>query len=343
MHLSSGVMVGHYEVEALLGRGGMGEVYRARDVRLGRHVAIKVLDPERVTAADVVARFRREARVIAGLPHPRIARLYDVGEDQGMSFLVMECLNGEPLSARLRNGALPLADALDYAADIADALHYAHARSVVHGDVKPANIFLTATGATLLDFGVATITSAGDEPSTATAMGTGVVAGTYQYMSPEQLKGLGASARSDVFALGAVMFEMIMGRRAFRGDSVAAVATAILYDAPAALSHDTDSPPGLDEVLQRCLAKNPIDRWQTAADLRDRLIDLRSGGSGVARTIGPPHPPARAAASRQPLPPGGIRAAAVLPLRNLSPGHAGEYLVDGPTEAPISALAQIGA
>src|SRR5262249_9171536 len=317
-----------YELEALLGRGGMGEVYRARDVLLGRYVAVKVLDPERVTAGDLVARFRREARVIASLTHPHIARLYDAGEEHGMSFLVMECLTGEPLSARLRNGALPLADVLRYAADIADALHYAHARSVVHGDVKPANIFLTASGATLLDFGVATITAGGDDLATATAMDNRVVAGTYQYMSPEQLKGLGASARSDVFALGAVMVEMITGRRAFRGDSVAAVATAILYDTPVALPDHADRMPGLDGVLARCLAKNPLDRWQTAGELRDRLIDLQSGDSTGALTLGPSKTPRRLATAPTPFPASGIRAAAVLPLRNLSPDHAEEYLVD---------------
>jgi len=343
MHLTAGAMVGHYEVEALLGRGGMGEVYRARDLRLGRHVAIKVLNPERVTTGDLVARFHREARVIAGLTHPHIARLYDAGEEHGLSFLVMECLHGEPLSTRLRNGALSLADALSYAADIADALHYAHARSVVHGDVKPANIFLTGSGATLLDFGVATVAAGGDEVSTVTGVGAGIVAGTYPYMSPEQLKGLGASARSDVFALGAVMFEMIAGRRAFRGDSVAAVATAILYDAPVALPDHAASVPGLDAVVERCLAKNPLDRWQTAAELRDRLADLQHGGATLALTIGQSNGQRRSPASPKPFPLSGIRAAAVLPLRNLSPDHAEEYLVDGLTESLITALTKIGA
>ena len=225
-----GQMLGPYRVLEKLGEGGMGEVYKARDTRLDRTVAIKVL-PTQVTAdPDRRARFEREAKTIAGLTHPHICTLYDVGEQDGVTFLVMEHIVGETLAARLSKGALPLVQSLTIATEIAEALSAAHRQGVIHRDLKPANVMLTKAGAKLLDFGLAKLTGHGEQPAAAytssgtpteaaTLTGQGVIVGTLQYMAPEQLEGRALDARTDLWALGAILYEMLTGKRAFEGES----------------------------------------------------------------------------------------------------------------------------
>src|SRR5215510_10005312 len=239
MPLSSGIKLGPYEILAPLGAGGMGEVYRARDTRLERTVAIKVL-PSHLSADQVhKQRFEREAKTISGLNHPHICVLYDVGHQDGIDYLVMECVEGETLGKRLEKGPLPVEQVLKYGAQIADALDKAHRAGIVHRDLKPGNIMLTPTGAKLLDFGLAkpvvalttavTITATTpDSPVTQ----QGAIVGTFQYMSPEQVEGKELDGRSDIFSLGAVLYEMLTGKRAFEGKSQFSVARAILEKEP---------------------------------------------------------------------------------------------------------------
>src|SRR5512136_618473 len=242
MPLSSGARLGPYEIQAAIGAGGMGEVYKARDTRLDRSVAIKVL-PAHVSAdPERRARFEREAKTIAGLTHPHICTLYDVGEHEGSTFLVMEHLAGDTLARRLEKGPLPVAQALGVATEIADALAAAHRQGVVHRDLKPANVMLTKTGAKLLDFGLAKLKGHGEQPAAAqvASMPTGsaplsadgAIGGTLQYMAPEQLEGRPADARTDLWALGALVYEMVTGKRAFEGTTVVSLIGAILEGAP---------------------------------------------------------------------------------------------------------------
>src|SRR6516165_8195846 len=235
MPLHPGEKLGPYEVVAPLGAGGMGEVYRARDTRLGRDVAIKILPKEMSANPARKQRFEREAKTISGLNHPNICELHDVGSQDGVDYLVMECVEGETLAERLKKGPLPLEQVLRYGAHIADALDKAHRSGVVHRDLKPGNIMLTKTGAKLLDFGLAkpavalvsgsTLTVAA-RPSPMTQEGT--IVGTFQYMSPEQVEGKELDGRSDIFSLGAVLYEMVTGKKAFEGKSQLSVASAIL-------------------------------------------------------------------------------------------------------------------
>src|SRR5215475_6273619 len=236
MSLAPATRLGPYEVLAPLGAGGMGEVYRARDTRLERTVAIKIL-PDHLSADPVrKQRFEREAKTISGLNHPHICVLYDVGQQDGIDFLVMECLEGETLAKRLEKGPLPLEQVLKYGAQIADALDRAHRSGIVHRDLKPSNIMLTSTGAKLLDFGLAKPVAAPVSGMTLTAATPvtqeGTIAGTYQYMSPEQVEGKELDGRSDIFSLGAVLYEMVTGKRAFEGRSQLSVASAILEREP---------------------------------------------------------------------------------------------------------------
>src|SRR5205085_9902484 len=224
MALSAGTRLGPYEILAALGAGGMGEVYRARDTRLERTVAIKVLPTHLSSNPDLKMRFEREAKAISSLSHPHICTLHDVGHQDGIDFLVMEFLEGETLAARLEKGALPLKQALEYGIQIAEALDKAHKSGIVHRDLKPGNIMLTKSGAKLLDFGLAKpAPMLSSSPTAVTASkpltGEGMIVGTYQYMAPEQVQGQAADARTDIFALGAVLYEMISGRRAFQGRS----------------------------------------------------------------------------------------------------------------------------
>ena len=280
MTLTPGVRLGPYEIVSALGAGGMGEVYRARDTRLDRTVAIKILPETLAADPQFRERFDREARAISQLTHPHICTLYDVGEQQGTAFLVMQYLEGETLADRLKKGALPLDDALKVAIEIADALSTAHRHGIVHRDLKPGNVMLTRAGAKLLDFGLAkasgpAIAAAGlsmlpTTPPNLTAQGT--ILGTFQYMAPEQLEGKEADARTDIFAFGAVLHETLTGQKAFSGASNASLISSIMSSHPPPVSMvQTLAPPALDYLVARCLAKDPDDRWQSAADLKLQL------------------------------------------------------------------------
>ncbi|MEE9229085.1 MAG: serine/threonine-protein kinase, partial [Acidobacteriota bacterium] len=295
MPLTSGTRLGRYEVIRLLGAGGMGEVYLANDTQLDRTVAIKVLPEHLAGDPELRQRFEREARAVSSLNHPHICTLYDVGHEKDIHYLVMEHLEGETLGKRLLKGALPAEEALTYAVQIADALDKAHRQGVVHRDLKPGNIMLTRSGAKLLDFGLAKQT-ADARPSLSSATQTesspltaeGTVVGTFQYMSPEQLEGKEADARTDLFAFGAVLYEMVTGKRAFEGKSQASLIAAIMSaDPPPVSTLQPMSPPALDRVVQRCLAKDPDDRWQSANDLASELRWVAEAGSqaGVAAPV----------------------------------------------------------
>ena len=289
MALAPGARLGPYEVTAQIGVGGMGEVYKARDTRLDRTVAIKVLPADVSQDADLRTRFEREARAIAALDHPHICALHDVGEHEGTLYLVMQHLEGETIAARLArsNGPLPLDQALKIAIEIADALDKAHRAGITHRDLKPANVMLTKAGAKLLDFGLAKlrgpaapITMSGmtrlATPTPNTAQGT--ILGTVQYMAPEQIEGREADGRADIWALGAVIYEMVTGRRPFDGESPASVIGAILKDTPLPLSaRQPLAPRALDQVVGRCLQKDRDERWQSVADLRFALTSVTGG------------------------------------------------------------------
>jgi len=288
MSLSCGARLGAYEILSLLGAGGMGEVYRARDTRLERTVAIKVLPDTLAGDPQFRERFDREARAISQLTHPHICTLYDVGEQAGVAFLVMEYLEGETLADRLAKGALPLDQALQIAIAIASALEKAHRAGIVHRDLKPGNIILTKGGAKLLDFGLAK-TGASAIAGTALSMlptaladltAQGTILGTFQYMAPEQLEGREADARTDIFAFGAVVYEMVTGQKAFEGQSRASLISAImLSDPPPIATSQRLTPPALDHVVSACLAKDPDGRWQSASDLRGELQWIAHAGS----------------------------------------------------------------
>jgi serine/threonine-protein kinase len=292
MALALNTRIGPYEIIALLGVGGMGEVYRARDTRLDRTVAIKVLPASLAADSQFRERFDREARAISQLDHPHICAVYDVGEQDGTAYLVMQYLEGETLDARLKKGALPLDQAVQYAIQIAGALDKAHRAGIVHRDVKPGNIMLTKSGAKLLDFGLAKATAPiggvtglsmlPTTPPGLTAQGT--ILGTFQYMAPEQLEGHEADARTDIFAFGAVVHEMITGKKAFEGRSQASLIGAILKDIPPPVSAGQPlATPALDRLVRKCLAKEPDERWQTAHDLHDELKWLAERPASVAR------------------------------------------------------------
>ena len=285
MALSPGARLGPYEVLSPIGAGGMGEVYKARDTRLDRTVAIKLLRADVVERPDRRARFETEARAISSLSHPHVCTLFDVGEDEGRPFLVMEYIEGETLDDRLTRGALPSAEVLRYGIQIADALAHAHNARIVHRDLKPSNVMITSSGVKVLDFGLARRSSvepgsvAGStvsfEQRPLTAEGT--ILGTFQYMAPEQLEGKESDPRTDIFAFGTMLFEMATGRKAFEGKSQASLIASILTSRPPAISslrsesRDGMFPPSLDHIVERCLAKNPDERWQTARDLRLEL------------------------------------------------------------------------
>jgi serine/threonine protein kinase/Tol biopolymer transport system component len=286
MAIPAGTILGSYEILQQIGAGGMGEVYKANDRRLGRQVALKVLPAQFSGQEDFRQRFEREAQVIAGLNHPHICTLYDVGKQDGMEFLVMELLEGETMAARLDRGAIPLEDALRIAIQIADALDKAHTLGVTHRDLKPSNIMLTKSGAKLMDFGLAKrrtpVEMSGATLPTAAADLTqhGSIIGTVQYMAPEQVEGEEADARTDIFALGIVLFEMVTGKKAFVGKSQASLMASILHHSPAPMSTlQPVTPPSLQRVVEICMAKEPGERWQSAHDVMLQLKWITEGGS----------------------------------------------------------------
>src|SRR5262245_56259707 len=288
MPLQPGTKLGPYKILEQAGAGGMGEVYKAADTRLNRTVAIKVLPPQFSENPEMKQRFEREAQTIAGLNHPHICTLHDVGRERvrserggevAVDFLVMEYLEGETIAERLLKGPLPLDEALKVAIAIADALEKAHGQGVTHRDLKPGNIMLTQSGAKLLDFGLAKLAqqpqsaSAAFAPTVKTdATAPGTILGTMQYMAPEQLEGKEADARTDIFAFGAVLYEMITGKKAFEGRSQALLIAAIVSADPEPVSKlQPMAPPALDYVVKLCLAKDPDERLQTALDLKCQL------------------------------------------------------------------------
>ncbi|HEY3176751.1 MAG TPA: protein kinase [Candidatus Polarisedimenticolia bacterium] len=287
MPLTPGVRLGPYEILAPLGAGGMGEVYRARDTRLDRTVAIKILPHHLSEKPAAKERFEREARAISSLSHPNICHLYDVGSQDGVGYLVMEYLEGETLAERLIRGPLPLEQVLRYGIEICEGLEKAHRTGVVHRDLKPGNIMLTKAGARLMDFGLAkpAVLPLGSDSSSLktksqplTAEGT--LVGTFQYMSPEQVEGKEVGGQSDLFSLGAVLYEMVTGRRAFEGKSQLSVASAILEKEPEPIpTVKPMTPPALDHAIRTCLAKDPEKRWQTGRDLAHALEWIAAGGS----------------------------------------------------------------
>ena len=272
MAVAVGSRLGPYEIVSRLGAGGMGEVWKARDTRLDRSVAVKILPAEFAENAQFKIRFEREAKTVSQLNHPHICTLFDVGEN----YLVMELLDGETLADRLARGPLPLSDVLRYGAQVADALDRAHRAGIIHRDLKPANIMITRSGAKLLDFGLAKSGTAVVDVDGATVQKQltqeGTIVGTFQYMSPEQLEGQEADARTDIFALGAVLYEMATGRRAFEGKTKTSLIAAIVKEQPRPVSEIIPlTPASLDHVIAKCLEKDPDARWQSAHDVGDEL------------------------------------------------------------------------
>jgi serine/threonine-protein kinase len=377
MSLLAGARLGPYEIVSPLGAGGMGEVYRARDTRLHREVAVKVLPASFSQDADRLRRFEQEARAASALNHPGILTIHDFGlQDDGAPYVVSELLEGETLRQRLEGGRLSVRKALDYTAQIARGLAAAHEKGIVHRDLKPENLFVTKDGrGKILDFGLAKLTHPErtgtpltEAPTETRGTEPGIVMGTVGYMSPEQVRGQTADHRSDIFSLGAVLYELLTGRRAFRGDTAVEAMNAILKEDPPEPSRTVaELPPALNRIVGHCLEKGPQERFQSARDVAFALEEAMTSASvpAIAAPVGPSHRerarwivagvlvaavatvvvirsmagrrdrPARAGES--------IRSLAVLPLENLSRDPEQEYFADGMTEALISNLARIRA
>ena len=302
MPLASGTKLGPYEILSPLGAGGMGEVYRARDSRLDRDVAIKVLPASLASDPNLRQRLEREAKSVSRLSHPHICTLYDIGQQAGTDFLVMELLDGETLEQRLLKGPLPPEQVMRYSAQIADALAKAHKLGIIHRDLKPGNIMLTKTGAKLMDFGLAKSSDRAPLADALTEMTVenskltveGAIVGTFQYMAPEQLEGREADARTDIFALGEVIYEMATGKPTFSGKSRASLIASILTNDPPPMSqHQPMAPVALERVVRKCLAKDPDERWQNASDLASELKWIAEGGSQTAAVAAPAAPAKR--------------------------------------------------
>jgi len=365
MRLAPGTRVGTYEIVALLGAGGMGEVYRARDPRLAREVAVKILPLHLARDPDAMARFEREARAVAALSHPNILAIYDVGTHEGASYVVTELLEGETLRSRLDRSPLPWTKAAEIGAAIADGIAAAHARSIIHRDLKPANVFLTSDGRVkILDFGLARVMPAksiGSESEAATETKVGVILGTVGYMSPEQARGERAETPSDLFSLGCVLYEMVTGKAPFARETGVQTLNAILESDPPPLTGlGMKVPPELERLISRCLEKSPAVRMQSARDLSfalgellKRMLPVGTGGgrrflaySGagalvVALLVAIALGPLRARFLGTPTP-ARIESLAVLPLDNLSGDPAQDYFAEGITEALITDLGKIG-
>ena len=303
MQLSAGQRLGPYEIISKLGAGGMGEVYRARDTRLQRQVAVKIL-PDTLAADPVsLARFEREAQAVAALSHPNVLAIHDIGREGGVSYAVMELLEGQSLADALKGTPLPTRKVLDYAKQIADGLAAAHERGIVHRDIKPANIFINTDGrVTVLDFGLARVVAAappGDDRTMAPATGEGFIVGTIGYMAPEQVRGQAVDHRTDIFAFGTVLYEMVSGRRAFTGPTPADSLSAVLnHDPPELVLDGSAAAPALDMIIRRCLEKEPAMRFQSTRDLGFALDALagRSTASAPGIAAAPEPPPQRGGA-----------------------------------------------
>jgi serine/threonine protein kinase/Tfp pilus assembly protein PilF len=330
MALAHGTRLGPYEITAAIGTGGMGEVYRARDTRLDRDVAVKVLPPDKSADQGAIERFRREARAASAFSHPNVCAVYDLGEHAGQQYIVMELLEGASLQRTLEAAALDVPRAIDLAIGIAEGLDAAHEKGIVHRDLKPANVFVTTRGhAKVLDFGVAKLADADDAPTVAGLTASGSAVGTVAYMAPEQARGERVDARTDLFSLGVVFYEMLTRRPAFAGSTTAVIFDRLLNRQPAPVREfNPDVTPEIERILTRLLAKTPDARYQSA---RDVVLDLQAarhptegrllrGSGGVSR----------AAAS-----------GAVLPFASLSSDPENVYLADGITEEVINALGQI--
>jgi serine/threonine protein kinase len=285
MPLTPGAVLGQYEIRSPLGAGGMGEVYRAHDTRLDREVAIKVLPESLTSDPDRLQRFEQEARAAAALNHPNILAVYQMATHEGVSYMVSELLDGETLRERLRRGPVPLRKVIDYAMQIAHGLAAAHDKGITHRDLKPENLFVTKDGRVkILDFGLAKVgpskDSSGEEATLASGTEPGMVMGTVGYMSPEQVRGKTADHRSDIFAFGTVLYEMVTGKQTFRKPTSAETMTAILNEEPPSISQIAPaSPPGLQRVVHRCLEKSPEQRFQSASDLAFALEALSDSAS----------------------------------------------------------------
>ncbi len=352
MLLSPGTRLGAYEIRSALGQGGMGEVYRARDTRLDRDVALKVLPRELATAPDRLARLEREAKAVAALNHPNLVTLHSIEEAEGTRFLTMELVEGDTLDRLVAPGGMPLPRLLELAIPLADALAAAHAKGIVHRDLKPSNVMVSREGRVkVLDFGLAKLAHDADAPAGASQAtmqapisAVGLVVGTVPYMAPEQLRGEPADARTDLFSLGVLLYELATGQRPFGGASSAEISSAILRDTPApALALRADLPRDLDRVLGRCLEKDPERRVQTAKDVRNELELVRrslSPASAPPAGAAPPPPPL----SRPAAPAGPAKDApsvAVLPFVNRSADPADEYFSDGLADELLSTLVKI--
>jgi serine/threonine protein kinase/Tfp pilus assembly protein PilF len=323
MALTFGTKLGPYEIQSRLGEGGMGEVYRARDTRLDRTVAIKVLPSHLSCKPELKLRLEREAKAISALQHANICTLYDIGMQEGASFLVMEYLEGQTLAARLQESALPQGQALKIGMEIAQALEKAHEGGIIHRDLKPANIMLTKAGAKLMDFGLAKIVAQApvtggahedDDTRTLTLTRENTVLGTADYMSPEQAQGKPVDARSDIFSFGAVLYEMLSARRAFSGENAISILAAILRMDPPPLA---EAPPAVARVVVGCLAKQPAQRFQTIAEVKQALKQAATAAVSIPPSI------------------------AVLPFSNLSGDKENEYFSDGLAEDILNALVKV--
>jgi serine/threonine protein kinase/tetratricopeptide (TPR) repeat protein len=338
MPLSPKTRLGTYEIVGPLGAGGMGEVYRAKDLRLGREVAVKVLPAEVAASPDRLARFEREARTVAGLNHPNIVTLFSVEDEDGIRFLTMELVEGETLSTLVTRGGLPLSRLLELSIPLADALVAAHEKGVVHRDLKPANVMLTRDGRVkVLDFGIATLAASQSDPNlpqaatvTSPLSGEGHVVGTVPYMAPEQIRGEAVDARADLFALGVVLYELATGTRPFAGETPMDVGHAILREQPRPLSSvRPDLPPDFERIVGRCLEKSSRQRVQTALDVSNELRGLRNqlerSESGFST---------RPVADK-------VASIAVLPFVNRSASADDEYFSDGLADELLNVLSKI--
>ena len=326
MPLSPGTTLGAYEIVAPIGAGGMGEVYRARDARLGREVAIKVLPAAFASDPEALARFEREMKTLAALSHPHIVAIYDVGREGQTAYAVTELLEGDTLAEIVARGAVPIRKAIEYGTQIARGLAAAHDRGIVHRDLKPANVVVTSDGhVKVLDFGLARTTAAANDAATTANTSPGLVMGTVGYMAPEQARGLPVDHRADVFAFGCVIYELIAGRRAFDRGSAADTVSAILKEDPAPLSSlNLKVPPALERVVQRCLEKDPAERFHSARDLAFALDALSLGATGPTseQTATAPLRPRRGAGVAIAL--AAALAAAFVLGRALAPGGTGQ-------------------